>query len=445
MPGLGGQRKRRGQHAGLGNAMVRGRGGYSQSGEAANAGAAPGAAQTGGGGNAGNKGGFHPRKVLNELETGKLLTPKQLKRAARAITALEVRPQVKGYGRLANELTNERETEAKGLGALGTQLQSGVGDVYKNIAQSEAQSLASQQALANQLNQTTAGIVSQGQQDLTAMQNTQTQGVADALAARGAPTGGGAQQELAAAVAAQQANQSANSQASQQFAAQQGAAGSNFLSSLAGSTQMQGGAAVGGIGQTVIGRIAKSNREYGGDIREALAKKAEAKASKGSLFAKNLLGLRGEEQKFKLGEQAVTGKKEELALSKQEAQQAKKENRQDQAQQKQENSQWAAEFGLKQWEAAHPNAGSNKVAEKRHEIKQNVNEVKSLLATVVGAEGAPKNNQQLNALIGELNSKASANPALVRKVAQRWWKKKQGRTKNYPTRAAAEEHAAAER
>jgi hypothetical protein len=403
------------------------RGGGSQAGAAANAGAAPGAAAAGQG--AGNKGGFHPRKVLNELETGELLTPKQLQRAARAITALEVRPQVKGYGRLAGQLKGERETEAKGLGALGTQLQSGVGSVYHNIAQSEAQSLATQQGLANQLNQNTAAITQQGQQNLTAMQGTQTQGVADALAARGAPTGGGAQQELAAAVAAQQANQGANSQAAQQFAAQQGASGSNFLTGLAGSTQMQGGAAVGGIGQTVIGRIAKSNREYGGDIREALAKQAEAKASKGSLFAKNLLGLRGEEQKFLLGKEAVKGERQKQQLAEQEAAQSKKENRQDQSQQKRENSQWAAEFGLKNWEAQHPNAGSSKVAEKRQEIKQDVNEVKSLIATVVGAEGAPKDGQQLNALIGALNSKASANPTLVRKVAQRWFQTHQRASK----------------
>lgn len=396
--------------------MVAGRGGGgSQSGEAANAGAAPGAGSTQGP----NKGGgFHPRKILGELETGKLLTGKQLRQAARAITALEVRPQVKGYARLASQLTQEREAEAKGLGKLGTQLQSGVGDVYKSIAASEAQSLATQQAMANQLTQTTAGIAQQGQQSLTAMQNTQTQGVESSLAARGAPGGGTAQQELAAAVASQQASQSANSQASQQFAAQQGASTGNFLTNLASATQQQGGAAAGGIGQTVIGRIAKSNREYGGDIRDTLAKEAEAKASKGSLMVKNYLGLRGEEQKFKLGEQAVMSEKQKLALAKQEAAEGQK-------QRGIENNQWAKEFGLKTWEAQHPNAGSNKVAEKKQEIHQDVNEVKSLIATVVGAEGAPKNGQQLNALIGALNSKASANPTLVRKVAQRWFQRHQ--------------------
>lgn len=420
MPGLGGQRRIGGGRARLGNAIVA-RGG-SLAGAAANAGAAPGAGGT-------KSGGYKPLKVIKGLETGKLLSGKDLARAARAISVLETRPQIRGYSLLANQLVGDRESEAKGLGALGTQLQTGVGNVYKNIAQSEAQSLATQQALANQLNTTSAGIAQQGTQDLTAMQNTQTQGVTDALTARGAPGGGTAQQELSAAVAAQQGAQGANSQASQQFAAQQGAGSTQLAAQMAGATQMQGGAAVGGIGQTVIGRIAKSGKEYGQSIQEARSKLAEAKANRGASYVKNLLGLRGEEQKFKLGEQAVMSEKQKLALAGQEAAQSKKENAQDQRQQKLENSQWAHEFGLKTWEAQHPNAGSNKVAEKRQEIKQDVNEVKSLIATVVGAEGAPKDGQQLNALVGALNSKASANPTLVRKVAQRWFKTHQRASK----------------
>lgn len=398
-------------------------GGGSQSAAAAKGGAAPGAGNAGRGRGGKGGSGYNPLAKLKELETGKVLTGKDITRAANALTVLETRPQIRGYARLAKQLAGERESEVKGLGRLGTQLQSGVTNVYRNIAQTEAQALATQQALANQLNQTSAGIASQGAADLTAMQNTQTQGVADALSARGAPGGGTAQQELAAAVAAQQVSQSANSQAQQQFAAQQGSSYGNLAAMMAGATQQQGGAAVGGIGQTVIQRIAKSGSEFGGDIREARAKQAEAKASRGATFNKNLLSLRGQEQEFMLGKQAVRSEKEKLALSKQEAAEARK-------QRGIENSQWAQEFGLKTWEAQHPNAGSNEVKEKKQEIKQDVNEVKSLIATVVGAEGSPKNKQQLNALIGALNSKASANPTLVRKVAQRWWERRQRAMRN---------------
>ena len=391
------------------------RGGGSQSAASANAGAAPGAANRGSGGK--KRGGYNPQAKLRELETGQVLTGKDITRAANALTTLEVRPQVRGYARLAKQLAGERESEAKGLGKLGTQLQSGVTNVYQNIAQTEAQSLATQQALANQLNTASADIVQQGAADLSAVQNTQTQGVADALTARGAPGGGTAQQELAAAVASQQASQSANSQAQQQFAAQQGSSYGNLATMMAGATQQQGGAAVGGIGSTVIQRIAKSGREYGGDIREARAKQAEAKASRGAVFNKNLLSLRGQEQEFMLGKQAVRSEKEKLALSKQEAAEARK-------QRGVENSQWAQEFGLKQYEATHPNAGSDEIAEKKQEIKQDVNEIKSVIPTAVSAAKGSGAGNNFEAYVAYVNTKTSAPPQLVRKVLKRWWEKR---------------------
>lgn len=389
------------------------RGGGSQSGAAAEAGAAPGAATS-----SKPKQGYKPLKILKSLQTDQLLSGKDLTRAARALSVLETRPQVRGYSLLAKQLHKERETEAQGLGKLGSQLQGGVSSVYKDIAASEAQALATQQALASGLNQTSGGIAQQGQQDLTAMQNTQTQGVADALAARGAPGGGGAQQELAAAVAAQKASQSANSQASQQFAAQQGASYGNLASVMAGATQQQGGSAVGGIGQTVLGRISKSNREYGQGIQEARSKLGEAKANQGASFVKNLLGLRDKEQQYSLGRAAVRSEREKQQLSEQEAKEARK-------QRGVENSQWAREFGLKTWEAQHPNAGSNDVAEKRKEIKQDVNEVKSVIPTAVAAAKGSGAADNFEAYVGYVNSKTSAPPQLVRKVLKRWWDKRQ--------------------
>lgn len=433
MPGLGQRRRRGAQHVGLGSAIAA-RGG-SQSAASANAGAAPGAATQGGGRK--KRGGYNPLKKLRELETGQILTGKDLTRAANALTVLETRPQIRGYARLAKQLGGERESEAKGLGRLGSELQSGVTDVYKNIASAEAQSLATQQALANQLNQASAAISQQGASDLAAMQDAQTGGVADALALRGSQGGGAAQQELAAAVAAQKASQSANSQASQQFAAQQGAGYGQLAAALAGATQMQGGAAVGGIGQSVLQRVAKSNREYGGDIREARAKQAEAVASRGALFNKNLLGLRSQEQQFELGKAAVRGEREKQQLAEREATEARK-------QRGIENSRWAKEFGLKRWEATHPNAGSSDIAEKRQEIKADVRDIKSIIPTAVAAAKGSGAANNFEAYVGYVNSKSSAPPALVRNVLKRWWEKKH-RSHNYPSRAAAERHAAAER
>jgi len=377
----------------------------------AEGGAAPGAGAPGG------KPGFHPMHFLKDLEAGQSLTGKQLTGAARALTALEVRPQLHGYRQLANQLHSERETEARGLAALGGQLAGNVTDVYKNIAASEADGLARQQALAGQLNQTSAGIAQQGNQSLEAMQKGQLGGLTAALQIRGAPGGGSAQQELANAVAAQQSAQSANSQANQQFAASQGASYGNLAATLAGTAQLQGGAAVGGIGRDIIGRTRESNQKYDEGIQTALGKRADVKATKGATFVKNLLGLREGEQKFILGKAAVHGEKEGLKLK-------ERENAEDRKQQGFENQLALSKLGLDQWKAHHPNASSGEVQKKAKELKEERNEVKSLIATIVGAEGAPKNDQQLAALTGALNSKASAKPQLVRKVVQAWWEKR---------------------
>jgi hypothetical protein len=385
----------------------------STSGAAANAGAAPGAGQ--GGGQKKKK--FHPLKILADLQTDQALNGKDLRQAARALTMLEVRPQVKGYALLAKQLHNERETEAKGLGALGSHLQGNVKDVYHNIAASEAQNLANQQALASGLNVQSAQIAQQGQQNLTDMQKGQLGDLTAGLAIRGAPGGGSAQQELANAVAQQQAGQSANSQAAQQFAAQQGAGYGQLAAAMAGSAQMQGGASVGAIGRDVTNRIAESNMKYGQSIQDARQKLAEAKASKGATFVKNLLGLREGEQKFLLGKQAVVSEKEKLRL-------AEKENAEDRRQKELENEQWEKEFGLDTWKAHHPNAGSNETKKKREELHQDIGEIKSVIPTAVAASKGTGAANNFEAYVAYVNTKTSAPPQLVRKVLQHWWRER---------------------
>lgn len=395
--------------------------GGSQAGAAAEAGAAPGAAPAPG---TGNKSKYNPGKVLNRLGSGEPLSAKQEREFARALTAIQIRKEVGSYKRTAQELHNERETEAKGLGTLGINLQGQVGSVYKDIATSAAQGLATQQAIANQLNQKSAQIGQEGQQSLAQMQGTQLGGVESSLALRGAPGGGTAQQELAAAVASQKAAQSATSQSQQQFAAQQGASYGQLAAAMAGATQGEGGAAVGHIGQAIVGRVGESGSKFDQDIREARAKLGEARANRGALYGKNLLEVRNANQKYELGKEAVKGEKAKIKLAEEEAAQGKKENAQKQAQIAKENAQWAKEFGLKSWEVQHPNAADKEVAKKRQEIRQDVREVKSLIGPAVTHFGSvPKTQAQLNELIGYLNEKASASPQLVQHVVNNWWEK----------------------
>lgn len=364
---------------------------------------------------------YHPLAVLKNLEASKVLTGKQLNQAARALTALEVRPQLRGYKQLANQLTRERNEETAGLGKLGTALQGNVGDVYKNIGAANAQGLAGQQAIAGMLNQQGAQISAQGADQLQKMQAGAVGDYTQGLAARNSPVGGSAQQALSEAVAGQQAAQTANTGAAQRFAANQGAGNVALQAQLAGAAQMQGGAAVGGIGRDIVGRVGASNQKYGENIQSALGKLAEVKATKGAAFNKNLLSLREGEQKFLLGEQATRTNKEKLAAEKEQNAAANAIN-----QQKANASSTSATASLinaqtSRWESQHPGASNNERAKHRQEVKHEIREVHSLIPGVIAEFGAPpKGPKQLNLFMAKMNSKASADPIVVQRVLRNW-------------------------
>lgn len=396
-----------------------------RSGAAPGVGADPSAAATGP-----DKPKFNPMSVLKGLETGKLLDGKQMNQAARALTALELRPQLRGYKQLAAQLKRSRNEEVTGLGRLGSELQGNVGNVYGGIAGADAQGVAAQQAIAAMLNQQSGTIAAESAANLGKMQGGEVGGLTDALALRGAPVGGSAQQALSDAVAQQQTAQTNNAAAARQFAASQGAGAANLGAQMAAATQMQGGGAVAGIGRDIVGRVGETNSKYRPAIQEAVGKWADVKATKGATFSKNLLGLRGEEQKFMLGKQAVAGEKAKLGL---EGEQLTEEQRHNEAEEKTNAEKAAASMksaeasarnaAIAAYEAHNPNATNSEKRERKQEIKQEAKEVKSLIPSVLSAFGGkpPKNQSQLNMVIAKMNSSASADPAMVQRVMQKWW------------------------
>ncbi len=377
---------------------------------------------------------YNPGKVLGNLPKSGLLTPKQLRAEARALSVLETRDTIHGYKQLATQLEQEKAADAKGLGVLGANLQGGVTSVYKNIAESEAQNLARQNQLGQQLNQQSGAIAQAGTQELTGMQQGALGDYEKQLEMRGAPGAGGAQQALASAVANQQATQNADSQASQQFAASQGSSYGALASQMAGAAQMQGGAAVGQIGRDVLSRVGQSNQKYNEGIQTALGKLADTKATRGASFVKTLGELNEGNRKFKLGLDTVRGNKEGQKLKEKENEEAKAENA------KKFNLE-LKKFGLAQWEAHHPNAGEHKTNEKKQEIRQEVKEVKALIPSVIAELGGPpRGPKQLNYLIGKITGPASADPALVRKVLENWWTKHLQKVKSQGNRGDGNPH-----
>lgn len=388
------------------------------------AGAAPAA-----GAGKGKKPKFNPWKVLEGLETGSVLSPKQMRAAANALTVLETRPEIHGYKEIATQLGKQRDAASAGLAALGTRTSGQVSDVYTNIAAQAQQQLATQQALAQRLGQEAAAINAQGAQGLEATQEGAVGALNANIAARGGAGGGSAQQALSDAVAAQRAQQAQEGQAAQQFALSQGAATTGLLAGMAGATQARGGEAIGQIGRDIASRTADSNMKFNENIQTAMGKLAEAKASRGAKKVKNLLELRGAEQKHELGKAAVASEKQKLQLEQQ-------ENAEDREQQDFENALSLEKLGLERWKAHHPNASNDEVREKKEDLRQERREVKALIPGLVSAYGAPKTSKQLNQFINAVNGKASADPAIVQKVVKHWWEERLKKLSNDPNGAS---------
>lgn len=396
----------------------------------------PGNAGPNAGGNNPTKPKFRPYKVLKGLETNKLLSPKQINAAARALTTLETRPEIHGYQRIAKQLAQQKALEDQGLLNLGQRTTGNVSSVYQNIAQSQAQSLATEKALGEQLNARSSEIGSQSAAALNATDTGATEAANANIALRGGAPGGSAQEQLAQAVAAQKATQASDSAAAQQFAASQGASTAGMLAEMAGSTAMQGGATVGQIGRDIIGRKAEADQKFNQNIQEALQKKGEAKASFGPKDVKNLLELRANEQKYQLGKAAVAGNKAKLSLEQKEgARAAKTEAEQNAINNKLAAAKLANETKSAEaswlnattnaWEAHHPNAAKGEAGKKRSERKEEAGEVRSLIPQAVSHFGGPpKNQQQLNQIIEHINEKASAKPTVVKKIVEIWWNKR---------------------
>ncbi|MBS1863002.1 MAG: hypothetical protein JSS68_14975 [Actinobacteria bacterium] len=378
---------------------------------------------------------YNPLKVLEGLKTGELLTPQQMTAASKALAVLETRPEIHGYKEIATQLGNEKAATDKGLEQLRNRTIGQVGNVYKGIAQTEAESLARQQALSSQLGQQTAQIGQTSANALATMQQGAIGALNQNIALRGGEAGGGsAQQQLAAAVAGQREAQATDAQAAQDFALSQGATTQGLLAGVAASEQARGGETAGQIGRDVASRQSESDLKYGESQRTALNKLAEAKASVGPKEVKDMLELRANEQKYGLGKAAVAGEKaklaqgaEELGLKGEELQVEREQNAiQNKIDQQKANASTtsaaasAENAATDAWKARHPAATAKEV----EKAQKYIGEVKAYLPSAVSTYGPPKNPKQLNQFIGAVNKEVSAPPQIVRSVLERWFAKR---------------------
>lgn len=399
-----------------------------QEGHGAGAGAGAGGGNAGNG--AGGNGGFKPWRALSQANVRGILTPKQLHAAARGLAVLENRPEIREYGRIGRQLQQEKAREAQGLEHLGARTSGTVSSAYQGIAQAAAESVAREQALANSLNTNSAKISAQGANELSQMQTGALGDYEQQLQMRGAQnTQGYAEQALAQATNAEADQRASYAQAAQNLAAQQGAGSVGLLGAQQMAAQQKGSEAITGIGRVIANRIGESNAKYNQNIQQAREKRAEAKAKIGPSAVKDFLQLRQQEREHQEAEQAIAGKKSEAKAAAAEAAaeraEAKAEREAKGKQQGFENALSLRKLGLEEWEAHHPNASSGEAAKKAAELRQERENVRSVISVVYGQLNKnatlQKPSEQAEfekALIKE----SKADPRIVSKVFQHWLK-----------------------
>jgi hypothetical protein len=205
----------------------------------------------------------------------RMLAGRSLKRAANALTNLEIRPQVSALARsIAATQRQGRATEDLTAG------------YFRDLGVQAQQSLAAQQGVSDRLNSTLQGIGDQTQQQIGAAGQT-----AQAQLAPLQQSGldGGSFAQLAREIMAQQGLAATNSQTSRTFGAQQGANFEGLTANQMGTGTLRG--------QERLGQIANATLL---GTQEARGRQADLLASRGATFTKNLGALRDSERNYDL-------------------------------------------------------------------------------------------------------------------------------------------------
>jgi hypothetical protein len=271
--------------------------------------------------------GKHHKGVAELLQPGKTQSGKSLLRLAKAMTRLQIKPQVKAYKRLAAELRGQQAAQIGGTARLGRVLGGQLAQAYKGFDAGANQSMINAAALG-QMGQGQANrIGAQQAAELKSYQTGQLGGLEESMRLRGAPGGGLAQQQLRDLVAGQQQRLAASNAANSAFAAQQGNAYTGLAQGIQQAGRLQGATAQNMLAKTIASQIGQIRLETGADIREAMGKLADVKALEGSQLIATLGQLTKDERDYILGLKATKIDQGQLALDQQEAAEAARHNR----------------------------------------------------------------------------------------------------------------------
>lgn len=199
-----------------------------------------------------------------------VLSGKDLRRSLNQLVRGEIRPEVEEIDR---QIVRNREQ--------GAQLSGRAGGYFQQLANEEAQSVATQKAITDRLNASLAGIGQETQQRLDQAGADAKAGLAADEQLRGEGLSGGAEEMLARELQAQKAREAAQAQTFRSSGAAQGAGFEQLQAAMRGANAARGA--------DVQAQIAQRQQMVDQDLR---GRRRDVVASKGPLRTKLLLQLR---------------------------------------------------------------------------------------------------------------------------------------------------------
>lgn len=310
------------------------------------------------------------RKRIKRMEKKDLLNPKkqlsgkQVRKAAGALTKIELNPAINAYKRQKKATGRQMRRDVRGLNKLGNRTAGQLESVNETLAGAGSQSVAAQQQAADSTDRAIA-IRNAIAQQTANKQNTSTEAATNnTLLNSGVdPLGSGSAQAAKERREAQmlRLTQTGNDQAN--LASILGNAAVQNTQGQVLSNATRGRDQISSLRTIMAQRIADERAAARESMRESQGKVAELKAQRGPTRLKNIMDIRSGERDYGLGLAGVKNERRAIGIDAAAQRETERHNRAGEADADADRHLSKAELKLKRqqqkWERQHPNAGSS--------------------------------------------------------------------------------------
>ncbi len=256
------------------------------------------------------------------------LSEKDLKKSVKSQVNAQIKPVVSAYQNQADVLKKLMGMQTKGLEGYGKAATGKIEGYYNALVNDEAQKIAQQGVIGQRAVSGVQGARATTTQALSDASTRADQAMAADPTAQYQVQPSDARAELQAKIAEQQGLAAREGQALEGQANNMAGSWNNIIQGISHSSQTRLGGDIADLKRDVLGKIAETQMDYAPDIRDALAKVAEAKSSRGDIKRNTLNELIDRERNYGLSRAALrldkqtTSAEGDQATQSQKAQQA---------------------------------------------------------------------------------------------------------------------------